>query len=238
MSETETPEGVPTTPAPAAAPAKPKPKRTRAERRKPVGAVHMTARDIVTARAMREKEGWTIEAIASHFRKHPSSIRKLFKRLDIKKGARVKEVQERVEKKMDEEIITDAIIRTRRIKETREDHYSHTKMLEKLLVSEIVEMKKSGGDISSLINNVKTYVEAIKGLRLGQEVRFLSLGIKDGDDPEDENLPDLTLTELTAEEIAMIQANTDQGDVLDIDGEGPPSEENGVVNLGDEEDDE
>lgn len=175
----------------------------------------MSARDIATARGWREKEGMTVEAIAAHFKKSPSTIQKLFKRLGVKKGSKAHETAEKIEKKMDEEILTDTIIRTRRIKETREDTYRMSVMLTKLSMSEIVEAKKRGESVAQYTNSQKVYQIAMQTVKMGQEVRNLSLGIKDGEDPADENLPDLLLSELTPEEILAIQSNSAQQDMVD-----------------------
>jgi transposase len=195
--------------------AAPEGKRLRAERIKHVSKVHMSARDIATARGWREKEGMTIEAIAAHFKKSPSTIQKLFRRLGVKKGARAAELADKIEKKMDEEVLTDAIIRTRRIKETREDTYRMAVMITKLSMSEIVEAKKRGESVAVQMSSQRVYNTAMATLRAGQEIRNLSLGIKDGEDPADENLPDLLLTELTPEEILAIQSSAAQKDMVD-----------------------
>ena len=76
----------------------------------------------------------------------------------------------------------------------------------KLVFKEIVEAKNDGHAISTRVNNLKALDVAMTTLKKAREERYAVLGLDRDDFVASEDLPELVISELTAEQIEKMRA--------------------------------
>lgn len=145
----------------------------------------------------------TLETLSKHYERHPSLFTKYFSKNGIKRGSRkamaIKEAQEKAAN------VDDANILAARIRETKEDHYKMASGLAKLTWAEVLRVKQDGLQFSSALNNLKALDTATSTLKKLREERFAILGLDKEDFIDEEGLPELVVSELTADQIEDLQ---------------------------------
>jgi hypothetical protein len=169
------------------------------------------------------KYGCAMSTFERHFKKH-----------HIVKGSAAAATRKAVEDRLVAASVDEATILAARIKETKEQHYVMSSNLGKLIWNELLEAKKAGNPVSSVINNLKALDLAATGLKKVREERWAVLGLDRPDAVDPDEVPELQITELTADQIqALRDRDHDEMDDVapqkDDDGDDgdPPDEEDG-----------
>lgn len=178
---------------------------------------HLTTAQSAEAISLWAAGDVTLEQLAQRYGKNHSTFIRLFNKNGIAKGMKAQEQSQKIAKEMEKGVVDDAAKIAERIRETKEDSYKLAKAIERLISGEIIDARSKGLPISSKAANIKTLVEAAKGLKMTREERYAILDI--GGDTGEEEVPDLEIKELTVEEIKAIQQaslqETKEGD-LDV----------------------
>lgn len=165
----------------------------------------LNPRDWRKATALWESGEATLEELAEKFDRHPQSFSKYFKKHGIVKGSKAKELKEKVEKKVQEEVVNDAAIIAARIKETKEEHYKMASALAKLTWAEVLKAKQDGIPVGAKLNDLKALDTAMAVLKKAREERYAVLGLDRPDAIDENDVPELVIQELTAEQIAALR---------------------------------
>ena len=178
----------------------------------------MTEKEWRQATALWEAGEVTIEDLATKFDRHPQSFIKHFKKKGIVKGSKAEKLKAKVEEKVREDAANDAAIIAARIKETKEEHYKMATGLAKLTWAEILKAKQDGVPVGSVLNNLKALDTAMTMLKKAREERYAVLGLDRPDAIDENDVPELVIQELTAEQIAALRERT-FNDIQDVDDE-------------------
>lgn len=188
------------------------------------------------ATALWESGEVTLEELAKRFDRHKQSFSKYFAKHGIKKGAKADKIKEKVEKKIEQDVVNDAAIIAARIKETKEEHYKMASGLAKLTWAEILKAKQDGVPVGAVLNNLKALDSAMATLKKAREERYAVLGLDRPDAIDENDVPELVIQELTAEQIAALRERN-FNDIHDVDEElegleMPKDGDDGVVEEG------
>lgn len=192
----------------------------------------LTPRQWAEAKALWETGAVTLPELAKKYDRHEQSFAQYFRRHGIKKGSKVAEIAKKVEKKIEEQHANDAEIIAARIRETKEEHYKMASGLAKLTWAEILKAKQDSVPVSSALNNLKALESAMNVLKKAREERYSVLGLDRADAVDENEVPELVISELTAEQIAALRERSFQEmNQLEIDGEieDVPEDDDGVV---------
>lgn len=180
----------------------------------------------------------TLPDLSKKFGISDQALHKHMKRRGIEKGAKAEAHKKKVEEAVTAAAVDDATILAARIRETKEEHYKMATAIAKMSFNEILEAKRNGSPVAVATNNLKALDNAMNVLTKARMERWAVLGLDRADSFDDEGLPELLISELTAEQIQELR-NRDFNEFDDIEetiqtGDQPDSDgEDGVV----EEDD-
>lgn len=181
----------------------------------------LSERDWAQATALWKSGEVTLEELAQRFDRHPQSFVKYFGRRGIKKGSDREKTMKKVESAVEKQALNDAAMIAARIKETKEEHYKMASGLAKLTWAEILKAKQDGVPVGTAINNLKALDTAMTVLKKAREERYSVLGLDRPDAIDENDVPELVISELTADQIEALRARSfrelDELDALPVD---------------------
>ena len=156
----------------------------------------------------------TLEDLGKRFKKRPEAFSRLFKRMGIEKGSTSDSVEKRVkriEAEVEARIVSSVDETLRRIAATKEDHYRYSQGIAKLVWAELVRARQAGIDIGSLKDVMATLKLAGDVIGGARKELFEVLDVEKHSKTVDlDDLPELTVRELTQSEIGQLRtASTD-----------------------------
>jgi hypothetical protein len=203
---TATPEE---TPADAASVEAPPPKKKRSKYISPKATkppVEMSPREWARVRALWAEGGVNYRDLVEKYGRSAKTFERHFKHHGVKKGSKAKKIQEKVAERLEQEQINDAQVIAARIRETKEEHYKMASALARLSWNEILQAKKDSKPFAVALNNLKALNAAISNLKMAREERYAVLGLDKADALDPEQIPELVIRELTAEQIDKLRA--------------------------------
>jgi hypothetical protein len=190
------------------------------EESKPAVKKSARAKNLTTAQKAEAVALWrtgtvTLEDLAKKFKKRPEAFSRMFSRMGVGKGSS-DDIKARA-KKIEEDALVKAVSSVsetlKRINDTKEDHFRYSAGLSKLAWSELVRARQAGLDIAGLkdlMATLKLAGDVFAGTR--KEI-FTILNVEKHERAEEfDDLPELTVRELTQSEIGQLQtqiADTD-----------------------------
>ena len=183
----------------------------------PVVKPRLTPKQWAEAEALWESGEVTLDALAKKFSKDKSAFAKHFTKRGIVKGAKKEEHKKRVAEEVTRAAIDDATVLAARIRETKEEHYKMAAGLAKLTWAEILKAKQDGVPVATALNNLKSLETAMNVLKKAREERWAVLGLDRPDFVDEEGLPELVISELTAEQIEALRTRDDADIDFDVD---------------------
>lgn len=178
-------------------------------------AKRLTPKQWAEAEALWESGAVTYEDLRKKFGLAQSSFERHFKKKGIVKGAKAAATKKKVEEKLEAAAIDEATVLAARIRETKEQHYTMANNIGKLIWSEILEAKRNSHPIAVAMNNIKTLREAAASLAIVRAEKWSVLGLDKPDAVDPDELPELVISELTAEQIEELRRR-DEADLDDL----------------------
>lgn len=180
---------------------------------------NLTQKEWTEAKTLWESGEVTYSDLAKKFDRHEQSFIRYFNRHGIKKGTKRAKHQKRVEEQVEKAALNDAAIIAARIKETKEEHYKMASGLAKLTWAEVLKTKQDGVPVATALNNLKALDTAMTVLKKAREERYSVLGLDRPDAIDENDIPELVISELTAEQIASLRERNfnDVGEIEDVD---------------------
>lgn len=171
----------------------------------------MTPRQWAEAEALWEAGEVTLDDLAARFDKDRSAFVRYFKKHGIVKGSRAAARKEEVKEAVAAAGIDEATVLANRIRETKEDHYKMSSALAKLVWAEVLTAKKDEKPFSAIKDNLKALDNAINVLMKARMERFAILGLDKDDYVDEDGLPELVISELTAAQIEELRNRDEEG---------------------------
>jgi len=165
----------------------------------------LTVKQWAEAEALWESGSVTYEDLMKKFGLAQSSFERHFKKRGIVKGSKAAAIKEKIDEKLAAAAIDEATIIAARIKETKEQHYTMSANLSKLAYAEILQAKKDGQPVAVAMNNLKALDKAMDVLAKARAERYTILGLDRPDAVNPDELPELVISELTAEQIEELR---------------------------------
>lgn len=165
----------------------------------------MTPKKWAEAEAMWESGDFLMEDLVKKFGVARSTLERHFAKKGTVKGAKAAVTKKKVEEHLTKAAIDEAAILAARIKETKEEHYKMASALTRLTWAEILEAKKAGHPVAVALNNIKALDAAMTVMKKAREERFAVLGLDRPDAVDPDELPELVIAELTAEQVQQLR---------------------------------
>ena len=179
---------------------------------------NLSQKEWTEAKTLWESGEVTYSDLAKKFDRHEQSFIRYFNRHGIKKGTSRAKHMKRIEKEVEKAAVNDAAIIAARIKETKEEHYKMASGLAKLTWAEVLKTKQDGVPVATALNNLKALDTAMTVLKKAREERYSVLGLDRPDAIDENDVPELVISELTAEQIALLRERNfnDVGEIEDV----------------------
>lgn len=210
---------------------KPAEDKTSATRKQAAGR-QMKPKEWAEAEALWESGNVTLAELSKRFGKVEETFSRYFASHGIKKGSKQAQTSEMVKEEVVKSMVDDAKVLSTRIRETKEEHYKMTSAITKLVMNEVLSAKNSGMPYEAKGNNIKALKDAMSVIKMAREERWAILGLDDPDSINEDELPELMISEMTAQQIADMHRKQEQASQEFID------EIEGVLGSTDIDDDE
>lgn len=165
----------------------------------------LTPKQWAEAEALWAAGEFTKERLGAKFGVSAHAVFLHMQKKGIKKGAKAEEHKKKVAEAVTSAAVDDATITAARIRETKEEHYKMSAALAKMSFSEILEAKRSGSPVAVAMNNLKALDAAMTVLTKARMERWAVLGLDRPDAIDEDGLPELLISELTAEQIQELR---------------------------------
>lgn len=191
------------------------------------------AKQLISAERWNEVEqAWThgkfatIGDLAAHFSLPKEKVFERMKNRGLKKGEALIAYNRAMQQELDKKAKQEARLLAERIHETREMHYKAATGITGLVWKQLTDAQKGGVPFSTIRGNLQALESAMKVLKAAREERFAVLGLDRNVEPEDEDIPELLVNELTPDQIDELRARDtaledSEEEVVDLSGELP-----------------
>lgn len=180
------------------------------------GTRTLTPKQRAEAVALWRGGGVTLDDLAKKFGRRPETFSRLFKKLGIEKGSAVKEEAKKLEAAAAEAAKSSIEETLRRIAKVKDDHFQMANGLAKLAWAEIVRARQAELPLHTLKETMATLKMASDVINNSRKELYEILDVEKHEAKEDEDdLPDLTVRELTPGEVQQIQ-NQSADDGMDM----------------------
>lgn len=166
---------------------------------------NLTPKQWAEAEALWESGTVIYEDLVKKFGCSTSTFERHFKKHKTVKGAAAAAAKKKVEERLAAAAVDEATLTAARIRETKESHYKMASGLAQLAFNEILQAKKDGNPVSVALNNLKSLEAAMNVIKKAGEERYKVLGLDRPDAVDPDDLPELLITELTAEQIKELR---------------------------------
>lgn len=180
--------------------------------RKP-GAKSLTVAQKAEAAALWRSGSVTLEDLAAKFKKRPETFSRLFARMGIEKGSGAAAALKKAEEAIAARTATDAEETLKRIAQVRDAHFKMSQNLAVMAFREIQQAKAAELDVGRLKDVMSVYKMASDVIASSRKELFDILNVEKHEKSEEfDDLPDLTVRELTQSEIGQLQQASLDGD--------------------------
>lgn len=156
--------------------------------------------------------GFSPEEIGKKFGKSKRQMERIFKQMGVERGF----AQAIVDKQITEAIAKEAAARSseimKKIQSTRDDSYRTLTAINRLVAHTMAQAKADGKDMASTLNAARALLTHAQAVKVTLDGRFKALGVKEDGNADNEDLPTLSVQEMTEEDVRRVQAAADAED--------------------------
>ncbi|CCG43280.1 helix-turn-helix domain-containing protein [Magnetospirillum molischianum] len=179
----------------------------------------LTPEQWAEAQTLWEIGNLTLDELAEKFGVDRSTMYRRFKTAGVERGAKAGQVAEKVQQQILDETAAaaaeEALKLAARKKATKEDCYAWIEQIQKATMAEIVKAARDKTPFGVIKGNLQALEKAMNVIASGRRERFELLGL-DREEMAPDDLPDLLIRELTADEIHQLQSS-DEDDFDEMD---------------------
>lgn len=164
--------------------------------------------------AMYESGDYSAANIAEMFQRNASYISARLKKEKIRKGAKAFERQQIIADQMSKDEERDAALTIVKAKETNEENYQWNRNIGLAVMQALAECRPKDGKAkpwSTAANDIKALRLAAQTIAITHQNRRIAVGMDKRDILDDEELPELGIFEMNAEEIEQASGYTGDG---------------------------
>lgn len=173
--------------------------------RKP-GAKSLTVRQKAEAAALWRSGSVTLEDLSKKYGKRTETFSRLFKRMGIEKGSGAAAAVKKAEEAITARVVSDIEETFKRISTVKESHFRMSQALAVMAFKDIQQAKAAGLDIGKLRDVMSVYKMAGEIVGNSRKELYEILDVAKHDkEKEDDDLPDLTVRELTQGEVDQLR---------------------------------
>lgn len=172
---------------------------------------HLSSSQWVEAKTLWETGDYRLEDLSERFNVRKETLSRRFKKDGVIKGA--KSISENLREAIQSERSDSVLITQQRIRETNEEHYKFDRQLNMLAQKEIITAVQEHQSPAMALPGLKAIEKAMQISRGTMANRRLNLGM-DKEDTDDDDLPTLTIRNLTDEMARQIMKNAGQDEEL------------------------
>lgn len=175
----------------------------------------LTSRQWAEIEALWESGEVAYADLIARYGKCQSTYERHFKKRGLVKGVKAGLIKKKVEETLAENAALEAGVLAARIKETKEQHYKMAAGLATLTWAEILKTKQDGTPVAIALSNLKALDTAMNVLKKAREERYSVLGMDRPDAVDPDELPELVISELTADQVQELRER-DHHDLDDL----------------------
>lgn len=192
--------------------------------RKP-GKKSLTVPQKAEAAALWRAGAITLDGLSKKFKMRPETFSRLFARMGIEKGSGETAAIKKVEEAMSARTLSDVEETIKRISQVKESHYKMSRGLAMMAFDDLRRAREAEVDVGKLKDKMAVYKMVTEIIGNSRKELFEILSVEKHErDGELDDLPELTVRELTQGEVSMMSEaeedtmDTDLGsDMLDLD---------------------
>ena len=171
------------------------------------GARKLTLNQKAEVAALYHSGSYSVADLAKRFGKHCSTITNILKTMGVKKGGGFEDAAKKIVEKMEERALTDREVMMQKIVKAKEEYYLMNSALAKMVWNEIKQEKgKEDSDLGRLKDSMTALKIASDLIGNSRKEVFTILNVERFDkERTNDELPELTVRELTNKEIAQLQ---------------------------------
>jgi hypothetical protein len=151
----------------------------------------------------------TLQQLSEDFGMNASYLSQALSKRGIEKGSKADLYKDKYQEQIQEEMVSDAAMNIRRIKESKDEHYKYARTIGKLIFTKIAQAVQQGRPISDIKDDILTLKNAMGALEAARSSRWAITGLDREPDAGDE-IPVLPIEEFTEEEINEIKRRQDE----------------------------
>lgn len=183
-----------------------------------------TAEELARLGVLYETGDYTLAELGDMFDRDPSLLARKLKEQKVKKGSTAKRQKEQLQAELEKDMQKNRQLKVTRANETKEDHYNYARDVSKVIFNEVASAVKESRDpknpdafaFAKRKSNFQALKSALDGLAAGQGQRNIALGLDKGDIMDEDEIPELGIFEMTAEEIEDVKSEASKS-MLDDD---------------------
>ncbi|MEZ2310758.1 hypothetical protein AB6809_29360 [Paraburkholderia sp. RCC_158] len=178
-----------------------------------LGTKKLTESQKATMIALWESGEVTLSDLARRFARTERGVSLVLSKAGAEKGSKRAQVQSAVTEQVNAQLAGEAGVIAGKIRETKDSHYAAAKVIAGLIQKQLVTAQQQGHPFATVQNEIKTLKLAAEALATLREERFILLGINDGEKGDEDELPELGIHEMTADQILEMQQRQDDSGI-------------------------
>lgn len=175
-----------------------------------VGDRSLTVAQKAEAAALWRAGTVTLDDLAKKFKKRPETFSRLFARMGVEKGSGAAAAMKKAEEAIAARTATDAEETLKRIAQVKDTHFKMSQSIAVMAFRDLQQAKAAGLDLAGLKDALGSYKLMTEILGNTRKELWAVLGVEKHDAAEElQDLPDLTVRELTQSEVNQLRDSPD-----------------------------
>lgn len=183
-----------------------KTKKTSSSAGRSLGAKSLTLAQKAEAAALWRSGTVTLEDLAKRYGRRPETLSRMFRKMGIEKGASLAATMKKAEETITTATVSDLEETLKRIATVKDSHFRMSQAIAVMAYREVQQARTAGVDVAKLKETMSTYKLLSEIVGNSRKELFEILNVEHHDKTVDvDDLPDLTVRELTQDEVCQLR---------------------------------
>lgn len=170
----------------------------------------LTSTEKAEAIALWRAGATTLDQLATQFGRSRETFLRLFNREGVTKGDLKEAHEKKVAAEAEAVLVNDATIRLKRIADVTDTNFRLITSLRNAVFNFAIRAKSENVPISKFAAEIRAYKEMIQSISMCREEHWVLLGLDKEDSNDGDDLPDLTIRELTVADIKAMHKQMEE----------------------------